>query len=64
MLNQWKISFDTLTLTDGALELSDNVLSDPIMKKMTSDPSTKFDIVIVSPFLAAEAGYYLAHRYM
>ena len=49
-------------LQSGALELNDNVLKDPIMKKMTDDPSTTFDIVIVSPFLAGEAGYYLAHR--
>ena len=49
-------------LKSGALELNDNVLNDPIMKKLISDPSTTFDIVIVSVFLAGESGYYLAHR--
>ena len=49
-------------LKSGALELNDNVLNDPIMKKLLSDPSTTFDVVVVSPFLAGEAGYYLAHR--
>ena len=49
-------------LKSGALELNDNVLNDQIMKKLLSDPSTTFDVVVVSPFLAGEAGYYLAHR--
>ena len=31
------------------------------MQKYLTDPNTKFDIVIVAPFLAGEAGYYLAH---
>ena len=34
-----------------------------MMKKFLSDPSQKFDIVIVGPFLAGEAGYYLAHKF-
>ena len=44
------------TVKNGALDLSDNTLKNPLMQKMIKDPNTKFDIVIIQPFLGAEAG--------
>ena len=52
-----------LTVKEGALWLNDNALNNPIMKKFTADDKTKFDMVIVCPFLAGEAGYFLAHKW-
>ena len=44
-------------------QLNDNALSDPKMQELIKDPNTKFDLVMVQPFLASEGGYYLAHRF-
>ena len=52
-----------ITVKEGALWLNDNVLGNTIMKKLIGDDKTKFDIIIVCPFLASEAGYYLAHKW-
>jgi len=51
------------TVKEGALWLNDNALSNPIMKNLLENQETKFDMVIVSPILAGEAGYYLAHKW-
>ena len=40
----------------GALQLTENSLNNPIMQKLIKDPNTKFDLVIISPFLATETG--------
>jgi len=51
------------SIKNGALDLSDNTLKNPLMQKMIKDPNTKFDIIIIQPFLGAEAGFYLAHKF-
>ena len=43
--------------------LSDTALGDPHMQELLKNPNTKFDLVIVQPFVGAEVGYYLAHRF-
>ncbi len=50
-------------LLDAAIETNDNLLGHPRMKQLLSDPETKFDILMVSPFFASESGYYLAHKF-
>ena len=40
-----------------------NILTDPTMKKMLANPSTKFDVVITVFFMGHEAGYYMARRF-
>ena len=51
------------TMVNAAIQSNENALSDPLMQKFLKDPNTKFDIVIVGPFLAGEAGYYLARKF-
>ncbi len=48
-----------LTLIDGAIESNDNALSD---KRLRDHLAKGFDVVLVSPFIASEAGYYLAQK--
>ena len=43
--------------------LNQNALKDPKAQKLIQDPNTKFDLVVVNPFLAGEIGYYLGHRF-
>lgn len=50
-------------LMELGLEGNRNVFGDPKIKKLLSDPNTKFDVVITVFFSAHEAGYYLAHRF-
>ncbi len=51
-------------LMNFGLELSENAVKHPIMQDMLKDPvKNKFDLVLVSPFLATEVGYYLAHKF-
>jgi glucuronosyltransferase len=50
-------------LVNTAIELNENALKHPEIKKLLADPTTKFDVVIVSPFLAGETGYFLAHKW-
>jgi glucuronosyltransferase len=52
-----------LEAVDTAITLNDNALNHPVMKKLLSDPNTRFDAVIVSNFMAGEAGYYLAYKW-
>lgn len=47
----------------GALQLNDNALKHPTMKRLLDDPQTTFDLVLVCPFLAGEAGYLLAQKW-
>ena len=58
-----KILYLNLALTKGALWLNDNALENLAMKKFIEDKNTEFDLVVVCPFFASEAGYYLAHRW-
>ena len=58
-----QIFYLNLALTQGALWLNDNALENPVMKKLIEDGNTEFDLVIVCPFFASEAGYYLAYRW-
>ena len=46
-------------MTNFATKFNQNALKHPQMQKWIQDPTTKFDLVIVQPFLAGEAGYYL-----
>ncbi len=46
-------------LVEGALESNDNALGD---KRLRVHLDKGFDVVVVSPFIASEAGYYLAQR--
>ncbi len=46
-------------MINAALETNDNALGDP---KLRSHLEKGFDVVLVSPFIASEAGYHLAHR--
>ena len=52
-----------LELIELGLEGNQNAFNDPKMKKIISDPNTKFDVVMTLFFTAHEAGYYLAHRF-
>ena len=45
------------------MTLHENAIKDPLMQEYLNDPNTKFDLVIVGPFLAGEVGYYLAHKF-
>ena len=51
-----------MELIELGMEGNKNAFNDPKMKKLISDPDTKFDVVITLFFTAHEAGYYLAHR--
>ncbi len=57
--------FGTLSgLVAAALSTNDKALSHPALRAHLDDPGARgFDVVLVSPFLASEAGYYLAHRF-
>ena len=46
-------------LVQSAFDANDNALSDP---RLRAEIDKGFDIVIVSPFIASEAGYYVAER--
>ena len=46
-----------------AIQLNENAFKHPIMQNFLKNPDTKFDIVIVQPLFAGEAGYYLGHRF-
>ena len=46
-----------------AIQLNENAFKHPIMQGYLKNPDTKFDIVIVQPLFAGEAGYYLGHRF-
>ena len=48
---------------ENVLKLNENALSNAEMKKLIEDPNTRFDLVVVCPFLGSEMGYYLAHRF-
>ena len=50
-------------MTNFATKCNQNALKHPQMQKWILDPTTKFDLVIVQPFLAGEAGYYLGYRF-
>ena len=50
-------------MVHSCIDLNDNALNDPVMKKLLDDPNTHFDLVVVQPLMAGEAGYYLAHRW-
>ena len=50
-------------LIELGMEGNRNVFKDPSIKKLLSDPNTKFDVVMTVFFSAHEAGYYLAHRF-
>ena len=52
-----------MDLIELGMEGNKNAFSDPKMKKLLSDPDTKFDVVITAFFAVHEAGYYLAHRF-
>ena len=51
-------------MLDFTYTLNDNSLSDPELQKLIKDPNTRFDLVIVQPFMNSETGYYLAYRYI
>ncbi len=46
-------------LVHGALETNDNALGSPELRR---ELEKSFDVVLVSPFIASEAGYHLAYR--
>ena len=46
-----------------AVTLNQNALKDPKTQKLLQDPNTKFDLVVVNPFIVGEVGYYLGHRF-
>ena len=46
-----------------AIQLNENAFKHPTMQEYLKNPDTKFDIVIVQPLFAGEAGYYLGHRF-
>ncbi len=46
-------------LMEAALGANDNALGDSTLRR---ELEKGFDIVVVSPFFASEAGYHLAHR--
>ena len=50
-------------MTNFATKCNQNALKHPQMQKWILDSTTKFDLVIVQPFLAGEAGYYLGYRF-
>ena len=52
-----------MELIELGMEGNQNAFKDPKMKKLLSDPDTKFDVVMTLFFTAHEAGYYLAHRF-
>ena len=51
------------TMMNTTYNLNDNALSDPEIQKLIKDPNTKFDLVVVNPFIVGEVGYYLGHRF-
>ena len=52
--------FDLMNI---GVEMTGNALNHPTMQEFLKDPvKNKFDVWVVSPFLATEAGYYLAHK--
>ncbi len=50
-------------LLEIILELNDNALNHREMKRLIHGPDAGLDLVIMCPFLAGEASYYLAHRF-
>ena len=52
-----------MELVELGMEGNRNVFGDLKIKKLLSDPNTKFDVVMTVFFSAHEAGYYLAHRF-
>ena len=46
-----------------AVTLNQNALKDPKTQELLQNPNTKFDLVVVNPFLVGEIGYYLGHRF-
>ncbi len=48
-----------IDLVHGALDSNDKALGD---KRLRNHLAKGFDVVIVSPFIASEAGYYLAEK--
>ena len=52
-----------LSFIKVAIDSNRNALEHPQLRKYINDKNTKFDVTVVSPFLASESGYYLAHRF-
>ena len=50
-------------MVKAAVDSNDRALSHPMMQGFLKDTNTKFDIVIVQPFLAGESGYFLAKKF-
>ena len=46
-----------------SIQLNENAFKHPIMQEYLKNPGTKFDIVIVQPVFASEAGYYLGYKF-
>ena len=46
-----------------SMEGTDNLLTNPEMLKLTQNPDTKFDIVMMSIIPTSEVAYFLAHRF-
>jgi hypothetical protein len=46
-----------------SLNASDNLMSDPQMRKLLDEDSTKFDVVLATIIPGSEIAYFLAHKF-